>query len=57
MDISQAYGYGYQMNTGTLCFVFNDGTQFYFPNYTRKYLVYAPEKGPVITYTYDKLPE
>ncbi len=51
------YGYGYQMNTGTLCFVFNDETEFYFPNANRKHLIYVNDKKRLTTYSYDKLPE
>lgn len=30
VDISHTFGYGYQMNTGLICFVFNDGSEMYF---------------------------
>jgi hypothetical protein len=45
------------MNTGTLCFVFNDETEFYFPNSNRKFLFYVNGKKAQTLYTYDKLPE
>ena len=45
------------MNTGTLCFVYNDETEFYFPNSTRKHLVYVNERKAKTYYTYEKLPE
>ena len=31
-DISQSYGFGYQMNSGLVCFAFNDGTEMSLEN-------------------------
>ena len=40
VDISHAYGYGYQMNTGVICFVFNDRTSMYFEDQSKKTVAY-----------------
>ncbi len=45
------------MNSGTLCFVFNDNTEFYFPNANRKTIVYVNQKKKLTTFVYEKFPE
>jgi hypothetical protein len=36
VDISDSLGFGYQMNSGLVCFVFNDETEYYYPSGSQK---------------------
>lgn len=57
VDISHVYGYGYQMNTGTICFTFNDQTSLYYPHANTKVLRYFTDKKPELAYQEEKFPE
>ena len=56
VDISHVYGYGYQMNTGIICFVFNDRSSMYFEDQSKKNVVYINEKKQLNEYQYEKFP-
>lgn len=57
VDISDSFGYGYQMNTGLICFVFNDGSEMFFENSLKKTVTYTTEKKVVNKYVYEKISE
>lgn len=56
-DISDTFGYGYQMSTGLICFVFNDGSEMYFENSLKKTVTYTTEKRAVNKFVYEKISE
>lgn len=58
VDISDTFGYGYQMNTGIVGFVFNDETEFLCGNGSQE--IRARNRGKnkqEMIYSQDKLPE
>jgi hypothetical protein len=59
VDISDSFGFGYQMNSGTVCFVFNDETEYYYSNGNLKEIRtrHRSKKYQEIIYQHDKLPE
>ena len=45
------------MNTGLICFVFNDGSEIYFENSMKKSVTFITEKKVMYAYVYEKIPE
>ena len=45
------------MNTGVICFVFNDRTSMYFEDHSKKTVFYFDEKKQLTDFVYDKIQE
>jgi len=43
------------MNSGLICFVYNDGSEMYFENGSKKTVTYTNEKKVISKYVYEKI--